>query len=105
MEDLMSDVQDVELLVAPNAEVGIELIRSRVPTVVLMDINLPGMSGIEALAKLQALPETKDIPVVALSAAAMVGDAKRIQAAGFRHYLTKPVRVDELMRVLEELLA
>lgn len=105
MEDLMSDVDDVDLLVAPNAEVGIELIRSRLPAVVIMDINLPGMSGIEALSKLGSFPETKGIPVVALSAAAMVRDAKLIQDAGFRHYLTKPVRVDELMRVLEELLA
>ena len=69
-----------------------------------MDINLPGMSGIEALSHLQQWPETRDIPVVALSAAAMVGEARRIERAGFRNYLTKPVRVGQLTEVLERLL-
>jgi CheY-like chemotaxis protein len=66
-----------------------------------MDINLPGMSGYEATRKLQEWPETKDIPVIALTAAAMMGDRKRFEDAGFYRYLTKPVRVAELIGALE----
>jgi CheY-like chemotaxis protein len=63
------------------------------------------MSGIEALAALRADPQTRDLPVIALSAAASERDKQRGIQAGFRRYLTKPVRVDELIQVLEELLA
>jgi CheY-like chemotaxis protein len=104
MEDLLGDLERVELLTAPTAEIGIEIVRARRPDVVIMDINLPGMSGFEATQKLGAWPETRDIPVIALSAAAMIRDAARVAGAGFYRYLTKPVRVDELTSVLEELL-
>jgi PAS domain S-box-containing protein len=104
MEDLLADFERVELLVAPTAEIGIELVRARQPNIVIMDINLPGMNGIEATQKLRTFPETRNIPVIALSAAAMVRDAKRVQEAGFYRFLTKPVKVDELARTLEELL-
>jgi PAS domain S-box-containing protein len=103
MEDLLSD-QPVELIVAPSAELGIELVRNRRPNLVIMDINLPGMSGIDARRALQQWPETASIPVVALSAAAMPGEAKKITDAGFFRFLTKPVRVDELLETLEEIL-
>jgi PAS domain S-box-containing protein len=104
MEALVSELGRVELATAPTAEIGIELVRARRPNVVLMDINLPGMSGFEALRKLREWPETRDIPVIALSAAAMDRDKKRAEQAGFYRYLTKPVRVDELTDVLEVLL-
>jgi PAS domain S-box-containing protein len=104
MEDLLADFERVELVTAPTAEIGIELVRARSPNVVIMDINLPGMSGFEATQKLAAWPETRDIPVIALSAAAMIRDAARVAGAGFYRYLTKPVKVDELTSVLEELL-
>ena len=105
MEDLLADFERVELLTAPTAEIGIELVRARQPDIVIMDINLPGMSGFEATRKLAAWPETRDIPVIALSAAAMIRDAARMAGAGFYRYLTKPVKVDELTAVLDELLA
>ncbi|HTV24892.1 MAG TPA: response regulator [Polyangiaceae bacterium] len=104
MEDLLADFQRVELLTAPTAEIGIELVRARRPDIVIMDINLPGMSGFEATRKLAAWPETREIPVIALSAAAMIRDAARVAGAGFYRYLTKPVKVDELTAVLDELL-
>jgi PAS domain S-box-containing protein len=104
MKDLIGDFESVELLTAPTAEIGIELVRARQPNVVIMDINLPGMSGFEATRRLSEWPETRDIPVVALSAAAMVRDKARVDGAGFYRYLTKPVKVDELAGVLEELL-
>ncbi|MEY2932532.1 MAG: hypothetical protein RL033_3281, partial [Pseudomonadota bacterium] len=104
MQDLLGDFERVELVTTPTAEIGIELARARRPDVVIMDINLPGMSGIEASKLLKQWPETRDIPVVALSAAAMIRDAARVSGAGFYRYLTKPVKVDELTQTLEELL-
>jgi PAS domain S-box-containing protein len=104
MVDLIADFERVELLTAPTAEIGIELVRARRPDVVIMDINLPGMSGLEATRQLKSWPETRDIPIVALSAAAMIRDAERVAGAGFYRYLTKPVMVDELTATLEELL-
>jgi CheY-like chemotaxis protein len=69
-----------------------------------MDIHLPGMNGLEATKRLQSWPETRDIPVISLSAAAMVRDAEKVQDAGFYRYLTKPVKVEELTNTLEEIL-
>jgi PAS domain S-box-containing protein len=103
MQDLLSDYR-VELQVAHTAEIGIELVRSSLPDVVIMDVNLPGMSGVAATRILSEWAETQHIPVIGLSAAAMVHDASRVASAGFYRYLTKPVRVDELTAVLEELL-
>jgi signal transduction histidine kinase/ActR/RegA family two-component response regulator len=105
MEALIGDFERVELVTAPTAEIGIEIVRARQPHLVIMDINLPGMSGFEATRQLQEWQETRHIPVVALSAAAMVRDKARVRDAGFYRYLTKPVKVDELAAVLEELLA
>lgn len=104
MEALLTNFESVELVIAPDAEIGIELVRAHRPDVVIMDINLPGMSGFEALRRLREWPETAGIPVVALSAAAMDRDVKRAEQVGFARYLTKPVRVDELIATLEELL-
>jgi len=104
MRDLVEDLPGIELLTAPTAEIGLELIRAHLPRVVIMDINLPGMSGLDAVQRLREWPETRDIPIVGLSAAALIRDTARAKDAGFYRYLTKPVKVDELTRVLEELL-
>jgi CheY-like chemotaxis protein len=105
MRGLIDDLASIELVTAPTAEIGLEIVRARRPEVVLMDINLPGINGLEATRRLAEWPETRGIPVVALTAAAMPRDAKRAAEAGFYRYLTKPVKVDELTGVLEELLA
>ena len=104
MRDLMDELPSVQLLTAPTAEIGLELIRAHNPVVVIMDINLPGMSGFDAVKQLREWPETKHIPVIGLSAAALAKDTARAKEAGFYRYLTKPVKVDELTRTLEELL-
>jgi len=104
MRDLLEELPDVELLTAPTAEIGLPLVRAHMPAAVIMDINLPGMSGLEAAKRLREWPETRDIPIVALSAAALVRDTARAKDAGFYRYLTKPVKVAELTTVLEELL-
>lgn len=105
MRDLLGSFPNTDLLTAATAEQAIELARLRRPRVILMDINLPGMSGIDALRVLEDLPETVDIPVVALTAAATERDRQRGLEAGFYRYLTKPVDVEELEAVLEELLS
>ncbi|MBA3456564.1 MAG: PAS domain S-box protein [Deltaproteobacteria bacterium] len=104
MRDLMEELHAVELITAPTAEIGLALIRAHQPAVVIMDINLPGMSGFDAVKQLKSWPETRDIPVIALTAAALARDTSRAGDAGFHRYLTKPVKVDELTAVLEELL-
>lgn len=95
---------DVELLAAPDAKLGIELAQAHHPDLILMDINLPGMNGITAMKYLQNLPETQDIPVVAISANAMPRDVKQGLEAGFCDYLTKPLDVVEFHRVVGEIL-
>jgi PAS domain S-box-containing protein len=104
MQQLLAEFERVELLTSPSAELGIELVRSVRPNVVIMDINLPGMSGFDATRRLASWPETRDIPVIGLSAAAMPRDRKRAEEAGLYRYLTKPVDVDALVSVLEEVL-
>ncbi len=104
MRGLVDDLASVELLIASSAEIGLELIRAHQPSVVIMDINLPGMDGFEATRRLRDWPETRDIPVIGLSAAALARDTARAKEAGFYRYLTKPVKVDELTDTLEQLL-
>ncbi len=104
MAAVMEDLPGIEMVTAGTAEQGIELIRARRPDVVIMDINLPGMSGIEATRKLAEWPETKDIPIVGLSAAALQRDTIRAKESGFYRYLTKPVKLDELLSTLESIL-
>jgi CheY-like chemotaxis protein len=85
-----------ECLEAGDAEAGLELARTRRPDVVLMDINLPGMTGFEALAALRGDALTASIPVLAVTAYAMKDDRARILAAGFDGYVEKPVDVRAL---------
>jgi PAS domain S-box-containing protein len=105
MKDLLGTFENIDLLTAPTAEMGIEIARSLRPKVVIMDINLPGMSGVEALRVLHESVETRDIPVIALTAAASERDRQRGMQSGFYRYLTKPVKVDELLDALETLLS
>ena len=80
------------VLSAVNAEAGLTLARDRKPDLILMDIQLPGMDGLEAAALLKADPATSMIPVIALTALAMKGDEERILAAGCNGYIAKPIR-------------
>lgn len=100
IEQLLSRLPDVQLLTAKNGRDGIDLALSRVPDVILMDINLPGISGIDAMRILQADPVTAHIPIVALSANAMQLDIVKGLAAGFFKYITKPINVNEFIETL-----
>jgi CheY-like chemotaxis protein/anti-sigma regulatory factor (Ser/Thr protein kinase) len=104
MRDMVGDFPHVELLTAHTAEIGLELCRARRPALVILDINLPGMNGFEAMRRLREWPETRDVPVVGLSAAAMPRDLQRGRDAGFLRYLTKPVQVAELVEVFDQVL-
>ncbi len=101
VERLMERRGDIRLLSAMDGGVGVQLARAHHPDVILMDINLPGINGIEALRILREDPTTADIPVVALSANAMPRDIEKGLEAGFFRYLTKPIQLDQLMETLD----
>jgi two-component system cell cycle response regulator DivK len=107
-EKNMKLVRDVLLargyltLEAVSGEDAIELALSAVPALVLMDVQLPGMDGAEALERLRADERTAAIPVLALTAQAMQGDRERFLDAGFDGYLSKPVDIVELLRTVQE---
>ena len=105
VEKLMARRPDIRLLTARDGARGIEIARAERPDVILMDINLPGISGIQAMAMLAQFPDTRLIPVIALSANAMPRDIERGLEAGFFRYLTKPIRVTEFMDTLDTALA
>jgi len=101
VEDLIARRPELRLLSAADGIRGVEMARASRPDVILMDINLPGISGFQALEILRADPATAHIPVVALSANAMPRDIEKGLAAGFFRYLTKPIKVNELMDTLD----
>ncbi|MCC7200093.1 MAG: response regulator [Gammaproteobacteria bacterium] len=101
VEQLVTRRPEWRLLGAADGLLGVELARGCRPDVILMDINLPGMNGIDAMRVLRADPATAHIPVIALSANAVPRDIERALEAGFFSYLTKPIRVNQFMDVLD----
>ncbi|CAN5483950.1 hypothetical protein BH11PSE11_BH11PSE11_29610 [soil metagenome] len=101
VEQLIARRGDLKLLAATDANRGIQLARTFLPKVILMDINLPGMSGFGALKILREGPTTAHIPVIALSANAIPRDIEKGLDAGFFRYLTKPIKVEEFMGTLD----
>ena len=100
VEQLVARCSDMRLLSAGNGILGIQIARDSQPDVILMDINLPGLSGLDALKILRDDPVTAHIPIVALSANAMPRDIRKGLEAGFFRYLTKPINVNEFMDTL-----
>ena len=101
IEQLISRRPDMRLLTAQNGRDGINLARVSLPDVILMDINLPGINGIEAMKILRLDPATAHIPIVALSANAIPSDIEKGLEAGFHRYLTKPIKVNEFFETLK----
>ena len=101
VKQLIARRPDMRLLSATDGMQGITLARIHLPKVILMDINLPGISGLQALKILREDPATRHIPVVAISANAMPRDIEKGLQAGFLRYLTKPIKVNEFMEVLD----
>ncbi|MBI5275082.1 MAG: response regulator [Burkholderiales bacterium] len=98
---LLARRSDLRMLSAADGTLGIDYARACLPDVILMDINLPGISGIDALRILRADPLTAHIPVIALSANAVPRDIERAMEAGFTDYITKPIMVQRFMQVLD----
>ncbi len=101
MEMIVQNINGLTMLSATTAEEGIDVARSKKPDVIILDINLPGMSGLEAVKVLQKMEETKHIPILALSAAATDRDIKQATQAGFLRYLTKPLHIPEIIEALK----
>jgi CheY-like chemotaxis protein len=101
---LLARYPNLHLDLAADALRGLYLARTSKPHLILMDINLPGMDGYEALEVLKADANTRNIPVVALSANAMAQDIDKGRSAGFAYYLTKPLNLQQLMEVMNTLL-
>jgi CheY-like chemotaxis protein/anti-sigma regulatory factor (Ser/Thr protein kinase) len=104
IEQLIVRRPDLRLLTAQNGNDGVNLARGYLPDVILMDINLPGISGIEAMKIIHLDPATAHIPIVALSANAIPSDIEKGLEAGFFRYLTKPIKVNEFFKTLNEAL-
>ncbi|QPJ60719.1 MAG: response regulator [Candidatus Nitronauta litoralis] len=102
MESKFSTREDISLLKASDAKTGIQLAQTHQPDLILMDINLPGIDGVHALKELKKMEETKNIPVIAISANAMTKDIDRALSEGFIHYLVKPIDMEQLLRVVKQ---
>jgi len=100
MEMILGRVGELTLHSAPTAEIGIDMAKAVRPDLILMDINLPGMSGLEALKTLRRTPATRGLPVVAVSANAMPHDIKTAEDAGFNGYITKPFNIADVMATI-----
>ncbi len=105
IEEILTSKTKIKLLSAPNAHIGLELARTRIPNLILMDINLPEMNGLEAYKHLQSYEETQHIPVIAMSANAMDSDVKQALEIGFHSYIVKPIRVNIFLQQIREVLA
>jgi two-component system, cell cycle response regulator DivK len=90
---------------AATAEEGLALIKADIPDAVVMDIHLPGMNGLDATRLIKTDPALKAVKVIALTASAMSGDAQRILDAGCDAYVSKPVRYESFLAVLDRVLA
>jgi CheY-like chemotaxis protein len=93
-----------QLLTASDGLKGIEVAKAKHPALILMDIQMPGMDGLEATRRLRADPDFRTTPIIALTALAMRGDRERCLAAGATDYLAKPVSLKKLVQMIEEYL-
>jgi signal transduction histidine kinase/CheY-like chemotaxis protein len=105
VEQLVARRRDLRLLSAADGRLGLEYARAHLPAVILMDINLPGISGTEAMKILRSNPETAHIPIIALSANAVPRDIQQALEDGFFNYITKPIVVGQFMDALDTALA
>jgi two-component system, cell cycle response regulator DivK len=97
-------VKGYETIEAGTGEDGLALARTRMPDLILMDIQLPGINGIEALKTLRADPATAGIPAIAVTASVMQQDRKLITEAGFEAYLSKPLDIREFLATVKKIL-
>jgi two-component system, cell cycle response regulator DivK len=104
VRDLLT-VKGYEIIEAETGEEGVRLARERRPGLVLMDIRLPGIDGIQALGRLRGEAATREIPVMAMTASVMAGDRQRVLDAGFDAFHSKPIQIRDFVAAVEQLLA
>lgn len=104
VEQVLARIEGTRLYSAPNGVLGLNLAETYLPRLILLDINLPGMSGYEVVQKIKESPKLKHIPVVAISANAMPSDIEKGREAGFDEYLTKPVDIIRLLDIVNQYL-
>jgi protein-histidine pros-kinase len=104
MESIIRTLPQVKMMSAGTPQLGLEIAKAHRPDIILLDLHLPEMDGFQVLAKLKEMPETRDIPVLALTASAYPGDVKRGLTAGFFRYLTKPIDIKALFTAIDEAL-
>ena len=93
-----------QIIEAETGEEGVALAQERRPSLILMDIRLPGIDGIQALERLRAEVATQGIPVMAMTASVMSGDRQRVLAAGFDGFQSKPIKIKDFVAAVEQLL-
>lgn len=101
MQEIVGRLPGTRMVAAHTGELGLQMAEAMTPDLVILDIGLPDMDGLEVMRRLRETPGCRDIPAIALSANAMPADIERGLAAGFRHYLTKPINVGELAAAVQ----
>ncbi len=101
VKQLLAKKTNIHMWSAPEPRLGLELAAEHKPQIILLDINLPGMNGFEVLQHLRDRAETREIPIIAISANAMPDDIEKGLAAGFDDYITKPIDVNLLLKAIE----
>ncbi len=98
-------ISDIEVYAETRGDTGLELIKSGNPDLIVLDIDLPVISGIDICIELRKIEKFKDIPIIAATALAMKGDKERIMTAGFDKYVSKPIKVTEFKELVKSLLS
>lgn len=102
IEQILEELPDIELMTTMQGKIGVDLARQHLPDLILLDLHLPDIPGWDVLAQLKANDRTRNIPAIVISADATSRQIKRLMSAGARDYLTKPLDVDQFVRVLEQ---
>jgi len=97
-------IPDIEIFEETRGDLGLELLKSGNPDLIILDIQLPEMSGIEICTEIRNIEKFKDIPIIAVTSFAMKGDKERILSAGFSTYVSKPIRVADFRELVKNYL-
>ncbi|MHA1721300.1 MAG: response regulator [Promethearchaeota archaeon] len=101
---VLGTIKNLEILTSTTGKEGFKLIQSNMPNIILLDIQLPDISGTEICRKLRKISSFKNIPIIAVTSFAMKGDKERILEAGFNDYISKPLRITNFREKIQKLL-
>ena len=101
---ILNKMEDIELFTEMEGDKGLELIKTGSPDLIILDIQLPKLSGIEICRELRKLKKFRETKIIAITAFAMKGDEERILNAGFNNYLSKPIKINEFRQTVKNLL-